>query len=149
MEGDEIPWCRAEQTILARLRRQTDAIEADLLGGRRRDLPAQRGREQLAAQADPEHRSLLLDAPPQQADLVAQMRQPVLLVCAHSAPEDDQRVALLGHRFAREGADDARVSQEGSQAARAFAWLVLHDDEHPGGEYIARFSRVTAAGTCA
>ena len=149
VEGDEALWRRAEQPILARLRREADAVEADLLDRRRRHLRAQRGRQQLAAQADPEDRLLLLDAAPQETDLVAQMREPILLVRAHSPSEHDQGIALLGQRVAAERPDDARIRQEGRQVARTFRRLMLHDDEHPGGEYIARFSRVTAARTCA
>src|SRR5207245_10035423 len=138
----------AEERILARLPREADAIEADLLRPRFRHFRPQRRGEKLAAEADAQHRPAVFDAPAQEPDLVAQVRPPILFVPAPSATQHGTRLAILRHRIRGEGADDAGSAQVGQEAPGPLARLVLADD-HGGGEYIAAFSPVTRGRSCA
>jgi hypothetical protein len=147
VECDEVVRHAGEQGIAARLPASAHAMEADLLLFRPFDIRAGRRGEELAAQADAEDGPLLVEAPAQEPDLVAQVRQTLLLVHGHSTAEHDQGVRVGRDGVAGERPHEAHVAQEGGKRARSFARLVL-DDDHGGAEYIASISGVTRIPTC-
>jgi hypothetical protein len=98
LEGLEARGDAGEDWIAFRIGRQLDLVPAYLLIRGGPDVGTGCLRDQLAAQANPEHRHLLDEKALDQRVLFAEPRVVVLLVHVHSASEDEHRIEALGRR---------------------------------------------------